>query len=111
MSFGARLRSFREQQGLTLYDLSERTGFSEEFLQDLEADKLPMPMVEVFEILAPALGTNPRMLVGPYADKVPYTHINKSGGGEVTPDELEDLCRAIAEIERKYGRRQSPRVE
>jgi len=26
MSFGARLRSFREQQGLTLEDLSERTG-------------------------------------------------------------------------------------
>jgi len=55
MSFGARLRSFREQQGLTLEDLSERTGFSAGFLRDLEEDKLPMPMVEVYQLLAQAL--------------------------------------------------------
>lgn len=107
MSFGARLRQFREQQGLTFRDLSQRTGFSEQFLQDLEAHKLPMPMIEVFDLLAPALSTTPRMLLGPFADKVPEAHINNSDGRPPTPQDLEDLCRAMAEVIRKRGRRQT----
>lgn len=98
MSFGARLRQFREQQGLRLSDLAQRTGFSEGFLADLEADRLPMPMIEVHKILAHALATTPRMLLGTYAESVPYAHIYKRIPGPPTPTDLEQLCRVMADI-------------
>lgn len=63
--FGARLRAFREQRGLTLTALADETGLSKGYLSSLETKHQPRrPSAEVLYALAQALGVTMSDLMG-----------------------------------------------
>jgi len=55
MSLGARIRQTRTQKGITLQDLSDRSGLSKGFICQLENDKAS-PSLQALEKLATGLG-------------------------------------------------------
>lgn len=56
MSLGTRIRQTRTQKGVTLQELSEKSGLSKGFICQLENDKAS-PSLQALEKLAGALGT------------------------------------------------------
>lgn len=66
MLVGANVRRFREAKGLTQEQLSERSGFGQNYLSDLERGRRNPTVVTVYE-LAQALGTTPADLLTPPA--------------------------------------------
>jgi transcriptional regulator with XRE-family HTH domain len=64
-AFGTRLRTYREQRGLTLTQLSEETGHSKGYLSSLENNHQERrPSAEVLYTLAQALGVTMSDLMG-----------------------------------------------
>ena len=53
---GDRIRKARRELGLSIHNLSERTGISTSTISDLENDKRPNPRRETVERLVNALG-------------------------------------------------------
>jgi transcriptional regulator with XRE-family HTH domain len=90
---GERIRKLREHKGLSLGDVSQRTGLSEELLERIEAD-----------VVAPPLGTLTK-LARALEMKMGYLLT----GGESKPfvitrkDERKPVSRHAAEQQRKYG--------
>ncbi|MGD8776863.1 MAG: cupin domain-containing protein [Syntrophobacterales bacterium] len=90
---GERIRKLREHKGLSLDDVSQRTGLSEEMLESIEADSV-----------APPLGTLTK-LARALEMKMGYLLT----GGESKPfvitrkDERKPVSRHAAEQQRKYG--------
>jgi transcriptional regulator with XRE-family HTH domain len=64
LSFGQRLRRWRNEQGLTLREVSERSGISVTYLSDLERGKLVNPTLETLTALAAALEVSLNELLG-----------------------------------------------
>lgn len=63
--FGARLRKYREESGLSLSALAERTGLSKGYLSSLETNHEPRrPSAEVLYDLANELGVTMSDLMG-----------------------------------------------
>jgi transcriptional regulator with XRE-family HTH domain len=62
--FGARLRSARQRLGLTLKDVSDRSGSSIAYLSDLERGLLKNPTLETLTSLASALDVSLNDLLG-----------------------------------------------
>jgi len=93
IAVGERIRKLRELKGLSLADVSQRTGISEEMLQSIEADAV-----------APPLGTLTK-LARALEMKMGYLLT----GGESRPfvltrkDERQPVSRHAAEQQSKYG--------
>lgn len=68
---GQRVRQIREQKGLTLTDLAQRTGLAEEFLADIESETASPPL-GVLVKLGKALGMKMGTLIANGEDR-PYT--------------------------------------
>ncbi|MDX2134399.1 MAG: helix-turn-helix domain-containing protein [Saprospiraceae bacterium] len=66
--FGLKVRLLRQQAGLTLSQLSERTGTGVGYLHDIEKGK-KLPSADKTLVLAEALGTTYDYLVSPQASK------------------------------------------
>jgi transcriptional regulator with XRE-family HTH domain len=81
--FGARLRGARRRLGLTLKDLSDRSGSSIAYLSDLERGLLKNPTLETLTGLASALGVSLNELLG----------VNERGGQERFPASLEQFAK------------------
>ena len=61
---GRNVRRAREAAGLTQEQLAERSGFSQQYISDLERGRRNPTIVSVFEI-AQALGATPIQLLSP----------------------------------------------
>ncbi len=64
---GANVRRYREAKGLTQEQLSELSGFGQNYLSDLERGRRNPTVVTVYE-LAQALGATPADLLTPKKD-------------------------------------------
>jgi XRE family aerobic/anaerobic benzoate catabolism transcriptional regulator len=93
---GARLRSRREEQGLSLAELARRTGLSRRYLTEAEAGRANLSMGVLLE-LAEALGSRPSALLAG-ADERPRERIALLGlrgaGKSTVGRELARLCEA-----------------
>lgn len=65
---GANVRRCREAKGLTQEQLSDLSGFGQNYLSDLERGRRNPTVVTVYE-LAQALGTTPAELLTPKIDE------------------------------------------
>jgi transcriptional regulator with XRE-family HTH domain len=63
-AFGARLKSARNAEGLTLREVSERSGLSITYLSDLERGELQNPTLKALEAIGGALATPLDELLG-----------------------------------------------
>ena len=63
-AFGARLKSARNAEGLTLQEVSKRSGLSITYLSDLERGKLQNPTLKALEAIGGALTTPLNQLLG-----------------------------------------------
>ncbi|MCA1905838.1 MAG: XRE family transcriptional regulator [Desulfarculus sp.] len=73
---GQRVRQIREQKGLTLTDLAQRTGLMEQFLADIEAETASPPL-GVLVKLGKALGMKMGTLIASGEER-PYTVVRSS---------------------------------
>ncbi|MES2834253.1 MAG: helix-turn-helix transcriptional regulator [Pseudomonadota bacterium] len=64
---GRNLRNCRTGAGLTQEQLAERSGFSQQYISELEAGRRNPTIVSLYE-LAQALGTTPVVLITPDKD-------------------------------------------
>lgn len=64
---GRNAKACRLNAGLTQEQLSERSGFSQQYISDMERGKLNPTIVSLYE-LAQALGTTPVALITPDKD-------------------------------------------
>lgn len=62
--FGQRLRGLRQEQGLTLAQLAERTGLTASNINKYEHGERANPSIETVMRLASALDTTPGYLLG-----------------------------------------------
>jgi len=90
---GERIRKLRELKGLSLDDVSQRTGLSEEVLRDIETDAVAPPLGTLTK-LARALEMKMGYLLTSVEPK-PYAITRK--------DERKPVSRHAAEQQRKYG--------
>ena len=56
-AFGARLKAARNAEGLTLREVSERSGLSITYLSDLERGELQNPTLKALEAIGRAVAT------------------------------------------------------
>jgi transcriptional regulator with XRE-family HTH domain len=63
-AFGARLKTARNAEGLTLREVSERSGLSITYLSDLERGELQNPTLKALEAIGSALATPLNELLG-----------------------------------------------
>jgi transcriptional regulator with XRE-family HTH domain len=63
-AFGARLKAARNAEGLTLREVSERSGLSITYLSDLERGELQNPTLKALEAIGSALTTPLDELLG-----------------------------------------------
>lgn len=68
MTFGERLRSIREKQGMTLAQVAAKTGVSEATVQRYESGEIKNPPQDRIVLLAKALGVTEATLMGWEAD-------------------------------------------
>ena len=61
---GRNVEKFRAEAGLTQEQLSERSGFSQQYISDMERGRRNPTIVSLYE-LAQALGTTPVALITP----------------------------------------------
>jgi len=64
---GQNVRRIRQQQGLTQEELSEKSGFTQQYLSGLESGRRNPTIVSIYQI-ATALGVNHVALVAPADD-------------------------------------------
>ena len=64
---GQNVRRIRQQQGLTQEQLSEKSGFTQQYLSGLESGRRNPTIVSIYQI-ATALGVNHIVLVTPATD-------------------------------------------
>lgn len=77
--FGARLRTYREERGLSLSSLAERTKLSKGYLSSLENNHEPRrPSAEVLYALAQALGVTMSDLMGRHLLPAASPHVPAS---------------------------------
>jgi transcriptional regulator with XRE-family HTH domain len=67
---GRNLARIRHERGLTQEQLEARSGFSQQYLSDLERGRRNPTIVTLFEI-AQALGVDPRDLITPDSEANP----------------------------------------
>src|SRR4051812_12034346 len=63
-AFGARLKAARNAEGLTLREVSERSGLSITYLSDLERGELQNPTLKALEAIGRAVATPLNELLG-----------------------------------------------
>jgi transcriptional regulator with XRE-family HTH domain len=76
VNVGARLRQVREQRGLSISDVSNRTGLGENFLEQVEAGEISPPLGSVIK-LSKALDMKIGYFISGEDDK-PYTVVRMS---------------------------------
>jgi len=101
MGLGARIRSLREEIGLSQAQLAEQAGLSQGYLSQIENNEVQNPSASVLFRLAQALHVDPRCLL----EAAGYRDILGSGrdtGFEtpVDPDLLRFLARLSPEQQR-----------
>jgi transcriptional regulator with XRE-family HTH domain len=64
---GLNVKRLRQDKGLTQEQLSERSGFSQQYISDLERGRRNPTIVSLYE-LAQALGSDPVTLITPVVD-------------------------------------------
>lgn len=67
---GRNVRKCRVKAGLTQEQLSERSGFSQQYISDMERGLRNPTIVSLYE-LAQALGANPVVLITPDREAAP----------------------------------------
>lgn len=67
---GNRIRSVREEKGLSLDDIAMQIGVTRSTVQRYECGKIEKPKLPVLEAIARALQVNPAWLVGKSDDKM-----------------------------------------
>ena len=93
VNVGARLRLVREERGLSLADISMRTGLDEEFLASVEAGDVSPPLGSIVK-LSKVLDMKMGYFISGEGDK-PYTVVRVDGRKMVS--------RYDAEKDRQYG--------
>jgi transcriptional regulator with XRE-family HTH domain len=73
MGFGQRVRAIRQQQGLSLNDLEQRTGVNKGYLSQLEREAQRNPSVHIAKRIADALGLALDDLLAPDERPAPGT--------------------------------------
>jgi len=101
MGLGARIRSLREEIGLSQAQLAEQAGLSQGYLSQIENDEVQNPSASVLFRLAQALHVDPRCLL----EAAGYRDILGSEGDTgfetpVDPDLLRFLARLSPEQQR-----------
>ena len=101
MGLGARIRSLREEIGLSQAQLAEQAGLSQGYLSQIENDEVQNPSASVLFRLAQALHVDPRCLL----EAAGYRDIlgsEEDTGFEtpVDPDLLRFLARLPSEQQR-----------
>lgn len=76
---GRNVRRIRLETGLTQEAFAERSGFSQQYLSDLERGRRNPTVVTLFE-LATALGVSHMMLVEPDGETGPAKSLRRGGG-------------------------------
>lgn len=85
MSLGARIRQTRTQKGITLQELSERSGLSKGFICQLENDK-SSPSLQALEKLASGLGCSIAYLFLTPEEKIHITRATERPEYRVGPE-------------------------
>jgi transcriptional regulator with XRE-family HTH domain len=69
MTFGERLKQFRELAGFSQNELAKRAGINRPIISELEAGRQQTTTVDTARKLAAALGVTLDMLAGPVPDE------------------------------------------
>lgn len=85
MNFGANIKSFRKQRGLTQADLAEMTELSRSYIADIERDRYS-PSIETLLSIAKALNVKVYQIIG---EEVPVNNDSEDWNTE----ELEEIER------------------
>jgi transcriptional regulator with XRE-family HTH domain len=108
---GALLARAREQQGLSLRDLAERSDTSYHWLSRIEQGKFTHPAPDRLARLAEVLAIDPvridRISHNYLADSLPSVHTYFRSKEKASPDEIAEIEAAIRRIHRKYERRET----
>ncbi|MBX5485427.1 MAG: cupin domain-containing protein [Mycolicibacterium hassiacum] len=78
-AIGAVIRSIRKEQGLSLRDVAERTGFSVSFLSLVERGKSSLALTSVYK-LARALGVDVATFFAAAPEPEPLPHVTRAAG-------------------------------
>lgn len=109
MDIGKKIKSLRKKKGLTLQELSQRSGVSPGYISMLERGFKKSPTIEVLKKLAAGLEVNLSELIGEEivnfeADE--KTKILLRAADELSKldlESLESLLKAIKELKKKEG--------
>lgn len=109
MDIGRKIKNLRKKMGLTLQELSERSGVSPGYISMLERGFKKSPTLEVLKKLAKGLGVSLSELIGEElvsleADE--RTKLLLRAADELSKldlESLENLLKAIKELKKKEG--------
>lgn len=103
MNIAVRIREFREEQGLSMRKLAERSGLSQSFISSIEAGK-KQPTLDSLLKLSSGLGISLIDLLGgdPVTESLP-SHLSDllSNVRQLTPAQIEALNQFIRMITEK----------
>lgn len=103
MSIGSRINHAREVQGITIAELSKRSGYSESTIQAWEDGKGVLPSYHAVEILADALGMDPRVLAADPHFPEGYIEACLDPWRNVSPEDIDAIINLMAHIEHELN--------
>lgn len=103
VSIGPRLRHAREIQGLTIAELSTRSGYSVRAIQEWEDGKGVLPSYHAVETLADALGMDPRVLAADPQFPEGYIDACLDPWRDVSPEDIDAIIDLMAHLEHELN--------